>query len=182
MLLDLEFAISSLAVCTSGTHVRKRQIRRLLDITEQNKPISVGKEPLKIFWGKMLQEINKPKKKQDSKTLKKSINFLLHSETISVVVIALHCIIHDHRNRNLHHYLVNPTKQLGKLQKEDGSFGDLKSSAFAIQALQSTDPGGRHWNKTTAINYIKSQQNDDDSFGEDDVRKYYKASARVIRA
>lgn len=42
-LIDLEFAVSSLAVCTSGTHVRKRQIRRLLDITEQNKQTSVGK-------------------------------------------------------------------------------------------------------------------------------------------
>lgn len=42
MLLDLEFAVSSLAVCTSGSHVRKRQIRRLLDITEHNKDISVG--------------------------------------------------------------------------------------------------------------------------------------------
>lgn len=86
-----------------------------------------------------------------------------------MVVIALHCIIHDHRNRNLHHYLVYPTKKLGKLQKEDGSFGDLKSSAFAIQALQSTDPGARHWNKTSAVNYVKMQQNDDGSFGDDDV-------------
>ncbi|KAJ4426865.1 hypothetical protein ANN_26664, partial [Periplaneta americana] len=30
--LDFEFAFSSLAVCSSGAHVRKRQIRRLLDI------------------------------------------------------------------------------------------------------------------------------------------------------
>ncbi|KAK6620644.1 hypothetical protein RUM43_010939 [Polyplax serrata] len=131
MLLDLEFAVSSLAICISGNHVRKRQIRRLLDITEQNKEVTV--------------------------------------ETISMVVIALHCIIHDHRNRNLHHYLANPTKKLGKLQKEDGSFGDLKSSAFAIQALESTDPGGHHWNRTTAVNYVKFQQNDDGSFGDDDA-------------
>lgn len=43
MLLDLEFAVSSLAICISGNHVRKRQIRRLLDITEQNKEVTVGK-------------------------------------------------------------------------------------------------------------------------------------------
>lgn len=29
---DYEFALATLAVCSSATHVRKRQIRRLLDI------------------------------------------------------------------------------------------------------------------------------------------------------
>ncbi|KAL0266993.1 UNVERIFIED_CONTAM: hypothetical protein PYX00_009383 [Menopon gallinae] len=129
MLLDLEFALSSLAICTSGTHVRKRQIRRLLDITESTKDVGI--------------------------------------ETLSMVVIALRCIVHDHRNRNLHHYLLAPTRTLGKLQKEDGSFGTLKDSAMAIQALLSTDPGGHHWNKTNAINYVRRLQNGDGSFGED---------------
>lgn len=86
-----------------------------------------------------------------------------------MVVIALQCIINDHRNRNLHHYLVHPTKKLGKFQKEDGSFGDLKSTALAIQALQSTDPGAKHWNKTEATNFVKMHQNEDGSFGEDNV-------------
>lgn len=130
ILLEFEIALSSLAMCTSGTHVRKRQIRTLLDFTEDNKDIKI--------------------------------------ETISMVLIALHCIVHDHRNRNLQHYLLTPMRKLGKLQKSDGSFGSLKSSALAIQALQATDPGGNHWNRTSAISYVKQQQNDNGSFGEDE--------------
>ena len=40
---DFEFAFSSLAVCSSGTHVRKRQIRRLLDIAVAASDHNVGK-------------------------------------------------------------------------------------------------------------------------------------------
>lgn len=94
---------------------------------------------------------------------------LFLSETLSMVLIALHCIVHDHRNRNLQHYLLAPMRKLGKLQKSDGSFGSIKSTALAIQALQATDPGGNHWNRTNAISYVKQQQNDNGSFGEDEV-------------
>lgn len=96
--------------------------------------------------------------------------YLFHIETLSMVLIALHCIVHDHRNRNLQHYLLTPMRKLGKLQKSDGSFGSLKSTALAIQALQATDPGGNHWNRTSAISYVKQQQNDNGSFGEDEVK------------
>jgi len=41
--LDFEFAFSSLAVCSSGAHVRKRQIRRLMDIADRASDHNVGK-------------------------------------------------------------------------------------------------------------------------------------------
>ncbi|CAG2055106.1 unnamed protein product, partial [Timema podura] len=41
--LDVVFALSNLAVCSSGAHVRKRQIRRLLDISDNVKDHNVGK-------------------------------------------------------------------------------------------------------------------------------------------
>lgn len=40
---DQEFALSTLAVCSSAAHVRKRQIRRLLDIASSVTDQSVGK-------------------------------------------------------------------------------------------------------------------------------------------
>jgi gastric intrinsic factor len=42
--LDFEFALSSLAVCSSGAHVRKRQIRRLLDIAVMPSNHNVGEQ------------------------------------------------------------------------------------------------------------------------------------------
>lgn len=130
-LLDFETALASLATCTSGTHVKKKQIRPfLVELLEYNREIKI--------------------------------------EALSMVLIALHCIVHDHRNRNLHHYFLTPTRKLAGMQKPDGSFGNLKATALAIQALQATDPGGRHWNKTSAISYVKQQQNDNGSFGEDE--------------
>jgi gastric intrinsic factor len=46
---DFEFAFSSLAVCSSGTHVRKRQIRRLLDIALAARDHNVGKMKLSLL-------------------------------------------------------------------------------------------------------------------------------------
>lgn len=40
---DQEFALTTLAVCSSAAHVRKRQIRRLLDIASGVTDQSVGK-------------------------------------------------------------------------------------------------------------------------------------------
>jgi len=40
---DQEFALATLAACSSAAHVRKRQIRRLLDIASGTTDHSVGK-------------------------------------------------------------------------------------------------------------------------------------------
>jgi len=43
LLLEHELAVVSLAVCASGGHVRKRQLRGLLEITESHENLSIGK-------------------------------------------------------------------------------------------------------------------------------------------
>ncbi|KAJ9596725.1 hypothetical protein L9F63_012248, partial [Diploptera punctata] len=94
--LDFEFAFSSLAICSAGAHVRKRQIRRLLDIAVRASDHNV--------------------------------------DTLSMVLLALNCIVRDHRNRNLDHYVKKPSRGLADQQHTDGSFGNLHSTALAIQA------------------------------------------------
>ncbi|XP_033607650.1 uncharacterized protein CG3556 isoform X2 [Cryptotermes secundus] len=135
--LDFEFAFSSLAVCSSGTHVRKRQIRRLLDIA-----VMPGDH---------------------------------NADTLSMVLLALNCIVRDHRNRNLDHYVKKPSTRLAEAQHADGSFGNLHSTALAVQALEVADSelsgnGGNsgpvHWNRSSAINYLVSHQAPDGSFGD----------------
>lgn len=135
--LDFEFAFSSLAVCSSGAHVRKRQIRRLLDIAVKASDHNV--------------------------------------DTLSMVLLALNCIVRDHRNRNLDHYVKKPSVGLAEQQHTDGSFGNLHSTALAVQALEAADielagNGGNigpvHWNRSSAINYLVSRQAPDGSFGD----------------
>jgi gastric intrinsic factor len=134
---DFEFAFSSLAVCSSGTHVRKRQIRRLLDIAVAANDHNV--------------------------------------DTLSMVLLALNCIVRDHRNRNLDHYVKKPSVQLAEEQHADGSFGNLHSTALAVQALEAANielssnggsSGPIHWNQSNAINYLMSHQAPDGSFGD----------------
>lgn len=49
---DLEFAYATLAACSSAAHVRRRHIRRLLDIANAASDHSLGKLLLKcaFFW------------------------------------------------------------------------------------------------------------------------------------
>nr|CAD7568100.1 unnamed protein product [Timema californicum] len=128
--LDVVFALSNLAVCSSGAHVRKRQIRRLLDISDNVKDHNV--------------------------------------DTLSMVVMALQCIVHDHRNRNLEHYVKRASHGLMDRQQQDGSFGNLHTTALAIQALQAARPLSSEatWNESAALNYLESRQADDGSWGD----------------
>lgn len=48
-LQDQEFALTTLAACSSAAHVRKRQIRRLLDIASGVADQSVGKYLFDLF-------------------------------------------------------------------------------------------------------------------------------------
>lgn len=74
---DDEFALSILAVCSSSTHVRKRQIRRLLDIASGE---------------------------------------ITNIDTMALVLLALRCIITDHRHRHLQHFIRRPAIGLANLQ------------------------------------------------------------------
>ncbi|XP_069704292.1 uncharacterized protein CG3556-like isoform X2 [Periplaneta americana] len=92
-----------------------------------------------------------------------------------MVLLALNYIVRDHRNRNLDHYVKKPSLGLAEQQHPDGSFGNLHSTALAVQALEAADSelagnGGNigpvHWNRSSAINYLVSRQAPDGSFGD----------------
>lgn len=100
--MEFEFAMTSLAVCSSGAHVRKRQLRHLLDIAER---LSEPNNATNVF----------------------------PTDTLSMVLLALNCIVRDHRNRNLDRYIKKPIHALAKTQAADGSFGNLYSTALATQ-------------------------------------------------
>ncbi|XP_069704699.1 uncharacterized protein CG3556-like isoform X2 [Periplaneta americana] len=97
------------------------------------------------------------------------------NDTLSMVLLALNCIVRDHQNRNLDHYVKKPSVGLAEQQHPDGSFGNLHSTALAVQALEAVDSelagnGGNigpvHWNHSSAINYLVSRQAPDGSFGD----------------
>lgn len=127
---DNEFALTTLAACSSAAHVRKRQIRRLLDIAS----------------GVTDQSI----------------------DTIAMVILALRCIVTDHRHRHLQHFVRRPAKGLASLQDPRGGFGTLRSTALAIQALQELEP--ETWNRTAASNWLISRQREDGSWTEEPIQ------------
>lgn len=57
----------------------------------------------------------------------------IFTDSLGGVVLALQCIVRDHRNRNLQHYLKKPILALARLQQADGGFGSLHNTALAIQ-------------------------------------------------
>ncbi|XP_071448123.1 uncharacterized protein CG3556 [Hetaerina americana] len=157
---DEEFAIASLATCASGAHVRKRQIRRLLDVADKVGGVTEGTAAAEDASGDV--------------------------ETLATVLLALDCIVREHRNRNLEHYVKRPARSLARLQTPDGSFGSrMRATALALQALISTweeEPswnhmassenqpgGGTSWNRSAALVSLLSHQGSDGSFGGGDV-------------
>ncbi|KAH8397899.1 hypothetical protein KR222_005935 [Zaprionus bogoriensis] len=130
---DIEFALTTLSACSSAAHVRKRQIRRLLDIASGVTDQSV--------------------------------------DAIAMVILALRCIVTDHRHRHLQHFVRRPARGLASLQDQRGSFGSLRSTALAMQALQDLeyDPAGP-WNRTAASRYILSRQRADGGWSEEPLQ------------
>ncbi|KAG5672904.1 hypothetical protein PVAND_002992 [Polypedilum vanderplanki] len=125
---DDEFALAALATCSSAIHVRKRQIRRLLDVASG--------------------EIN-------------------NVDTMAMVLLALRCIITDHRHRHLQHFIRRPALGLAGLQMSNGSFGSLKSTALAMQALQDLQLDGSTYNRTAASKWILDSQRSDGAWSEE---------------
>ncbi|XP_063929728.1 uncharacterized protein CG3556 [Zophobas morio] len=123
---DLEFAYATLAACSSRAHVRKKQIRRLLDIANTAKDHNI--------------------------------------DTVAMTILALRCIVKDHRHRNLQHSLRRPSISLARQQQPDGGFGNLYNTALTMQALQDMTEASSHWNKTAAKSYIESRQDPDGAF------------------
>lgn len=89
----------------------------------------------------------------------------IHSiDTLSVVVMALHCA-EAHRHRDLSHHIDRAVSTLLSQQLPDGSFrSNLHTTALALQALIASGLGGS-WNGTLAQEYLLSRQQPDGSFG-----------------
>ncbi|CAB3369978.1 Hypothetical predicted protein [Cloeon dipterum] len=123
---DFEFAFVTLAVCNSGSHARKRHIRRLLDVTGDTDKHS--------------------------------------ADTLAMVVLALRCVAQEHRHRDLLRFVAPPALALAALQQADGSFGNLHTTALAMQALEGA--GAIAWDRGAAMNLVLSSQAPDGSFGD----------------
>ncbi|KAL4711803.1 hypothetical protein ACJJTC_005972, partial [Scirpophaga incertulas] len=122
---DLEFAYATLAACSSAAHVRRRHIRRLLDIANAAADHSL--------------------------------------DTISMVILALRCVVQDHRHRSLLHFVRRPMAGLARQQHPDGSFGSLTTTALAIQALEDSESGPgahQHWSLAGARRWLLERQGD----------------------
>jgi len=119
---DLDFSYSSLVACESGTHVRKRHIRRLMEIANTKHTV----------------------------------------DSLSVAILALQCVEHDHRNRNVKPLLKKPLATLIALQQPDGGFGSLHTTALAIRALQ--EGKAIIWNRTNAVDWLLNHQGPDGAF------------------
>lgn len=90
---------------------------------------------------------------------------LRNHETLAVTVLTLGCVVREHHHRNLLSYLRKHMKRLKKMQHDDGSFGNVRTSSLATQALMSMGDEGRDWNFTGVMQYFLSQQQPDGSFG-----------------
>ncbi|KAK1116534.1 hypothetical protein K0M31_018996 [Melipona bicolor] len=127
---DYEFALTTLAACNAQAHVRKRQIRRLLDIANAAQDHNV--------------------------------------DTVAMVILALKCIVQDHKHRNLHHFVRKPSIGLAQQQRLDGSFGDVRTTALVMQALEEAEnEPADNWNRSAALAWLTSQQRADGSFAGD---------------
>ncbi|KAG5873382.1 hypothetical protein JTB14_026451 [Gonioctena quinquepunctata] len=94
---DIEFAYVCLASCSARAHVRKKEIRRLLDIANTAKDHNI--------------------------------------DTVAMTILALRCIVKDHRHRNLQHSLRRPSISLARQQQADGGFGNLYNTALTLQVF-----------------------------------------------
>lgn len=52
---------------------------------------------------------------------------------MAIVILALKCIVQDHRHRNLQHFVRRPSLGLARQQLPDGGFGNLHATALAMQ-------------------------------------------------
>lgn len=88
-----------------------------------------------------------------------------------MVILALRCIVTDHRHRHLQHFVRRPARGLATLQGPRGSFGSLRSTALAMQALQDleTDPAGP-WNRSAASKWILDRQRSDGGWTEEPLQ------------
>lgn len=97
-----------------------------------------------------------------------------------MVILALRCIVTDHRHRHLQHFVRRPARGLATLQGPRGSFGSLRSTALAMQALQDleSDPAGP-WNRSAASKWILARQRPDGGWTEEPLKDGQDASIGI---
>ncbi|XP_066601325.1 uncharacterized protein CG3556 [Prorops nasuta] len=101
-----------------------------------------------------------------------------NDDTVAMVILALRCIMQDHRHRNLHHYVRKSSIGLAQQQRVDGSFGDLHTTSLVMQALEEVEnEPATNWNRSAAVSWLLDQQRPDGSFG--DVRNTAEAILAV---
>jgi gastric intrinsic factor len=90
---------------------------------------------------------------------------------MAMVLLALRCIITDHRHRHLQHFIRRPALGLAGLQGPRGSFGSLRSTALAMQALQDLQlDGASTYNRTAASKWILDRQRTDGGWTEEPLQ------------
>lgn len=57
----------------------------------------------------------------------------MYIDTVAMTILALRCIVKDHRHRNLQHSLRRPSISLARQQHPDGGFGNLFNTALTMQ-------------------------------------------------
>lgn len=91
-------------------------------------------------------------------------------DTMAMVLLALRCIITDHRHRHLQHFIRRPALGLAGLQGPHGSFGSLKSTALAMQALQELQLDGSTYNRSAASKWILERQRSDGAWTDEPLQ------------
>lgn len=90
---------------------------------------------------------------------------------MAMVLLALRCIITDHRHRHLQHFIRRPALGLAGLQGPRGSFGSLRSTALAMQALQDLQlDSASTYNRTAASKWIIDRQRSDGGWTEEPLQ------------
>lgn len=97
-----------------------------------------------------------------------------------MVLLALRCIVTDHRHRHLQHFVRRPARGLASFQGSRGGFGSLRSTALAMQALQDLelDPSGK-WNRSAASKWIIDRQMSDGGWSEEPIQDGQEANIGI---
>lgn len=98
----------------------------------------------------------------------KSSNFPIFIETTALAILALRCVMNDHHNRHLEHFLRKSSLRLALMQTTQGNVGTLRSTALAMQALQDlTVVPSAAWSRAAASKWILDRQHEDGSWSEE---------------
>jgi gastric intrinsic factor len=98
---------------------------------------------------------------------------------MAMVLLALRCIITDHRHRHLQHFIRRPALGLAALQGPRGSFGSLRSTALAMQALQDLPLDGTTYNRSASSKWILDRQRSDGGWTEEPIQDGQEANVGI---